>query len=117
VCDTALAAGWGDAQLHFEHFAADALGDADRAFELRLAASGRTLHVPPGRSAASVLQAHGVALPVSCEQGVCGTCLTRVLEGEPEHRDQYLSDEERRRNDQFLPCCSRSRSACLVLDL
>jgi vanillate O-demethylase ferredoxin subunit len=118
VCDAARAAGWSDAQIHFEHFAAaDTGGAEDRAFDVRLAASGRTLRVPPGRSVAAVLHAHGIALPVSCEQGVCGTCLTRVLDGEPEHRDQYLTDDERRRNDQFLPCCSRSRSACLVLDL
>jgi len=64
-----------------------------------------------------VLHEHGISLPVSCEQGACGTCLTRVIAGEPDHRDSYLTDEERCRNDQFLPCCSRSRSACLVLDL
>jgi len=122
VCDAARRAGWADAQIHFENFAgADAPrahdGAQDSAFDVRLARSGRTIPVPPGRSVAAALHAHGVELPVSCEQGVCGTCLTRVLAGEPEHRDHYLTDEERCRNDQFLPCCSRSRSACLVLDL
>jgi vanillate O-demethylase ferredoxin subunit len=58
-----------------------------------------------------------VEVQVACEQGVCGTCLTRVLEGEPDHKDVYLTDEERAANDQFTPCCSRSRSARLVLDL
>ena len=53
----------------------------------------------------------------SCEQGVCGTCITRVLEGEPDHRDLYFTDEEKAKNDQFTPCCSRSRSKVLVLDL
>jgi vanillate O-demethylase ferredoxin subunit len=118
VCDTALAAGWSPAQVHFEHFASPEPGSAeDRAFEVRLARSGQTILVPPDRSVAAALHACGIALPVSCEQGVCGTCLTRVIAGEPEHRDSYLTDEERCRNDQFLPCCSRSRSACLVLDL
>jgi vanillate O-demethylase ferredoxin subunit len=118
VCGTARAAGWADAQIHYEHFAgADPDAGDGRAFEVRLARSGTTIPVPAGRSVAAALHAHGIALPVSCEQGVCGTCLTRVLDGEPEHRDQYLTDEERCRNDQFLPCCSRSRSACLVLDL
>jgi vanillate O-demethylase ferredoxin subunit len=54
---------------------------------------------------------------MSCEQGVCGTCLTRVKAGMPDHRDQYLLPEEQAANDQFLPCCSRSKSARLVLDL
>jgi vanillate O-demethylase ferredoxin subunit len=118
VCDAARDAGWAATQIHFEHFAGP---DADRAddgaFEVRLARSGATLAVPADRSVAAVLHAHGIDLPVSCEQGVCGTCLTRVVAGEPDHRDSYLTDEERCRNDQFLPCCSRSRSACLVLDL
>jgi vanillate O-demethylase ferredoxin subunit len=118
VCDTAHAAGWAPANVHFEHFAGqEPAGAEDRAFEVRLASSGRTILVPPGRTVAAALHANGIDLPTSCEQGVCGTCLTRVIAGEPEHRDSYLTDEERCRNDQFLPCCSRSRSACLVLDL
>ncbi|HWI11684.1 MAG TPA: PDR/VanB family oxidoreductase, partial [Burkholderiaceae bacterium] len=105
VCGAASAAGWAPAQIHFEHFAGQEPGRAeDCAFEVRLAGSGRTIPVPPGRSVAAALHAHGIELPVSCEQGVCGTCLTRVLAGEPDHRDSYLTDEERCRNDQFLPC-------------
>jgi vanillate O-demethylase ferredoxin subunit len=122
VCGTASAAGWAPAQIHFEHFAGqEPVDDPDSAldvgFEVKLASSGQTLQVPPGRTVAAVLHANGVDLPVSCEQGVCGTCLIRVIAGEPEHRDSFLTEEERCRNDQFLPCCSRSRSACLVLDL
>lgn len=117
VCSTARAAGWGAPQIHVEHFSGAGQQAAEGSFDVRLARSGVTLAVPAGRSVAAVLHAHGIALPVSCEQGVCGTCLTRVLAGEPDHRDSYLTDEERCRNDQFLPCCSRSRSACLVLDL
>jgi vanillate O-demethylase ferredoxin subunit len=56
-------------------------------------------------------------VPTSCEQGVCGTCLTRVLEGTPVHRDMYLTPEEQAKGDQFTPCCSRASSARLVLDL
>jgi vanillate O-demethylase ferredoxin subunit len=54
---------------------------------------------------------------VSCQQGICGTCLTRVLEGKVEHKDLYLSPEEREANDQILPCCSRAMGGRLVLDL
>ena len=59
----------------------------------------------------------GVEIPVSCEQGICGTCLTRVLEGEPDHRDLFLTEDEQAANDQFTPCCSRAKSARLVLDI
>lgn len=66
-----------------------------------------------------VLAAHGHEVDTSCEQGVCGTCLTRVLEGEVDHRDLFLSDEEKARHDQFTPCVSRAKAECgrLVLDL
>jgi vanillate O-demethylase ferredoxin subunit len=53
----------------------------------------------------------------SCEQGVCGTCVTRVLEGIPDHRDMYFTPQEQAANDQFTPCCSRARTPLLVLDL
>jgi vanillate O-demethylase ferredoxin subunit len=63
------------------------------------------------------LSAAGVVVATSCEQGVCGTCLTRVLSGTPDHRDLYLTPEEQAVGDQFTPCCSRSKTAELVLDL
>ena len=64
-----------------------------------------------------VLRAHGVEVPSSCEQGVCGTCLTRVLEGEPDHRDLYQTDQEHAANTHINPCCSRAKSKLLVLDI
>ena len=118
VKTTAQAQGWPAAQVHFEYFGAapvDTGGDV--AFEVRLASSGRVIAIPADRSVASVLMELGVDLPVSCEQGVCGTCLTRVLGGAPDHRDMYLTDEEHAANDQFTPCCSRAKSAQLMLDL
>lgn len=86
-------------------------------FELKLARSGRIVPVRPDQSALDALRDAGVEVATSCEQGVCGTCLTRVLEGEPEHWDMYLTPEEQAANDQFLPCCSRSGSKLLVIDL
>jgi vanillate O-demethylase ferredoxin subunit len=59
----------------------------------------------------------GFSLPLSCEQGVCGTCMTKVLAGQPDHRDLYLTDGERAGNDCFMPCCSRAKTSRLVLDL
>jgi vanillate O-demethylase ferredoxin subunit len=115
-------AGWQDGHLHREYFgapAADANDNptAQHAFSVRLARSGKVVCVSERQTVVQALAGHGVHVETSCEQGVCGTCLTRVLAGDPDHRDLYLTDDERARNDQFLPCCSRSLSDELVLDL
>lgn len=86
-------------------------------FELQLARSGHTVCVQPGQSVVEALHAVGVSVPVSCFQGVCGTCLTVVLAGVPDHRDMYLTPEEQDANNCFTPCCSRAKSAVLVIDL
>lgn len=117
VLDTARAHGWAEERLHREYFAAPEAESGGGAFTLRIASSGLELLVPEDRTALEVLEDAGFDIPVSCGQGICGTCLTRVVDGQPEHRDLFLSDEEKARNDQFTPCCSRARSACLVLDL
>ena len=118
VLETAKSSGWEESQLHREYFAAapvDTSGDGS--FELKLAKSGQTIEVPAKKTALEVLLAQGFDIPFSCESGVCGTCLTRVVEGTPDHRDSYLTDAERIAGDQFLPCCSRSKSPVLVLDI
>lgn len=118
VLDTARAAGWPEAQLHYEFFAADVgPSDSDESFEVKLASSGRVVKVEKDKTIIAALAAAGVEIPFSCEQGVCGTCLTRVLEGVPDHKDNYLTPEEQAANDQLLPCCSRAKSPMLVLDL
>lgn len=123
VLGRARSSGWTDERLHCEYFAAAAAAVAqanscdEAAFEVRLARSGRVVTVPADRTVIQALARAGVDVPVSCEQGICGTCITRVLEGEPDHRDLYLSPDEQARNDQFLPCCSRAKSRTLVLDL
>jgi vanillate O-demethylase ferredoxin subunit len=118
VLGAARAKGWNSETLHFEFFTADVSPKGDEAeFQVRLASSGQIVDVPADKSVVQALADAGVEVLVSCEQGVCGTCLTRVLEGEPEHRDSYLTPEEQAANDQFTPCCSRSRSGMLVLDL
>jgi vanillate O-demethylase ferredoxin subunit len=118
VLATARAAGWPEPRIHYEFFGADvAPAEGDSAFEVRLASSGRVIPVAADQTVIAALEAAGVVVPTSCEQGVCGTCLTRVLDGECDHRDMYLTPEEQAANDQFLPCCSRARSAGLVLDL
>ena len=114
----ARAEGWPDKQVHVEFFGAvPSTPRGDASFDVELARSGRVISVPAHQTVVAALGEHGIVVPTSCEQGVCGTCLTRVLDGVPDHRDLLLTAEERAANDQFLPCCSRSKSACLVLDL
>ena len=118
VLGTARAQGWAEAQLHREYFTAAAAPASEAGgFEVQLASTGQCFQVPATLSVAQVLLEAGIDIPLSCEQGICGTCITRVLDGEPEHRDMFLTDAERARNDQFTPCCSRAKSARLVLDL
>ncbi len=118
VLGSARAAGWPEDQLHFEFFGAEVVkSETDESFQVKLASSGRIVVVPKDKTVTEALSEAGVEIPTSCEQGVCGTCLTRVLEGEIDHKDMYLTPEEQARNDQFTPCCSRSLSPLLVLDL
>ena len=118
VLSAARSAHWPESQIHFEFFAAEVqTADTDAPFEVELAGSGRVVVVGKDQTVIQALTEAGVEVLTSCEQGLCGTCLTRVLSGTPEHRDQYLTPDERAANDQFLPCCSRSKSARLVIDL
>lgn len=84
-------------------------------FELVLARSQMRLPVAPGESMADVLQLAGVAIETLCEQGVCGTCVTRWLDGTPDHRDSCLSADEQATH--VAVCCARSHSPTLTLDL
>jgi vanillate monooxygenase ferredoxin subunit len=108
------------AAVRWEYFAPsrtpEPASDAS-SFAVRLARSGRTLEVPVDKTILQVLIENGVEVDSSCMEGVCGLCLTRVLEGEPDHRDEVLSDEERRRCDLMTVCVSRARGRLLVLDL
>lgn len=118
VIATAQEKGWPDAHVHREYFAGASYGaENNLAFDVKLASTGKIIHVAKEKSVTTALAECGIDIPISCAEGVCGTCLTRVMEGELEHRDRFLTAEERARNDQFTPCCSRARGALLVLDL
>lgn len=118
IQSTAKTSGWSDQQINREDFSAPPLSpEGDRPFEIELTRSGRVLVVPSQQTALEVLLEHDIEIESSCEQGICGSCMTRVLAGEPDHRDQYMSATEHARNDSFTPCCSRSNSPRLVLDL
>jgi ferredoxin len=101
-----------------EYFsAAPVIGEGGGAFTVVLARLGQSMTVEAGETILQALRRIGVPATSSCEQGICGTCETRVLGGEPDHRDTLLSDEEKAAGKSMLICCSRSRSAELVLDL
>lgn len=108
--------GYREEQIHREYFSAE-VNSAGDTFEVVLAKSGRSVTVPSGTTIVKALAGIGVTVEVSCEQGVCGTCLCEVLEGEPDHRDSYLTPEEKEANDQMTLCCSRSKTPRLVIDL
>jgi ferredoxin len=91
--------------------------EANKPFEIELASSGEVIEVRANQTAIEALMEQGVLVPTSCEGGVCGTCVTRVLDGLPDHRDVFMTEREHMRNDQFTPCCSRSITARLVIDL
>ncbi|MCH0555557.1 PDR/VanB family oxidoreductase [Streptomyces sp. MUM 16J] len=103
------------ATLHLERFAPRASADGNREFELELRRSGRTLAVPADSTVLAAVRRELPGTAYSCEQGFCGTCQQRVLEGEVDHRDELLTDAERA--DSMLICVSRARSERLVLDL
>lgn len=118
VVKTAERLGWSKEQVHLEYFgAAPQETGGDRAFQVKIASSGAVYDIPAGTTVVHALQEHGIEILTSCEQGVCGTCITRVLQGECDHRDLYFTDEEKAKHDQFTPCCSRAKSQVLVLDL
>lgn len=86
-------------------------------FEVHLAQRNITLTVAPDQSILKALQDAGVDIPFSCSEGICGTCQTKVLEGEPDHWDMYLTPEEQEKGDTIMVCISRCKSPRLVLDL
>ncbi|HEU5478929.1 MAG TPA: PDR/VanB family oxidoreductase [Candidatus Tumulicola sp.] len=109
---------WPTGTLHVERFAPIAVDHAgDQQFEVELARSRKTLTVLPGTSILHTIEAAGVFVLSSCQEGTCGTCETDVLEGTPDHRDCVLTEAERAAGDIMMICVSRSRSSRLVLDL
>ncbi|MFE9018391.1 PDR/VanB family oxidoreductase [Streptomyces sp. NPDC007808] len=100
-------------RVHLERFSPRASGGG--AFEVELRRSGRTLTVPEDSTVLAAVRAELPDTAYSCEQGFCGTCQQRVLEGEVDHRDELLTDAER--GDSMLICVSRARGDRLVLDM
>ncbi|WAH53371.1 PDR/VanB family oxidoreductase [Pseudescherichia vulneris] len=121
VRDTALAAGWPETQIHTEAFqpvVTPVAHEETETFTVTLASSGESWPVPANKSIAQVLMDNGVAVPLSCEMGICGACLTPVIDGVVDHRDTVQSDAEKTAaRQQIALCCSRSKSGNVVIDL
>ncbi|MCE2522737.1 MAG: oxidoreductase [Rhodobacteraceae bacterium] len=111
VEQTALSTGWPLSRTHLERLSIDPedIDTSGDRFEVVLRQSGQTI--------VEAMEAVGLVPLTSCEQGVCGTCLTDVLEGKPDHRDQYLNETEKAAGKLTLPCVSRCKGERLVLDL
>ena len=105
------------ALVHVERFAATQEAATEGGYEVVLKRSQRSFKVEAGKTILDTLLDNGVDAMYACSQGVCGTCMTNVIEGVPDHRDEYLTDEEKAANKTIMICCSGSRSARLVLDL
>jgi phthalate 4,5-dioxygenase reductase subunit len=106
---------WSPSAVHFEAFteAAEPKPD-DKPFTVRLARSSGSIAVPVGKTILEALRDHGLDVPSSCESGTCGTCRTRLISGEADHRDLVLADDERASN--IMVCVSRARSGEIVID-
>lgn len=109
---------WRAGSVHVERFTNEIRSaDDNEEIEVELRSSGVTLSVPPELSILEAVENAGVNVLKSCSEGTCGTCETGVLEGEVDHRDAVLSEEERAENDTMMICVSRARNGRLVLDL
>ena len=105
---------------HIERFAAPAAAtkpETERGFEVELAQTGKTVTVPAGKSILDTLIEAGLDCNYSCKEGVCGSCETKVLAGQVDHRDCLLSQEEQAAMNTMMICVSRCKSKKLVLDL
>jgi ferredoxin-NADP reductase len=116
-----LCGSWPKGSLHVERFAAKAepasTAEENPPFELVLQRSGLTLTVPGDKSIFDVVREAGVSVLGSCLEGICGTCETEVIDGEPDHRDSVLTAEEQESGEFMMICVSRCRSSRLTLDL
>lgn len=117
IAKTAQQKGFGTNRIHMERFGGKAPAPLlDKVFSVKIASTGKTYEIPGDKSVSAALEEKGVKIPTSCEQGACGTCKVKVLEGEVDHRDKRLSAAQRREG-WMLACVSRGKGDLLVLDM
>lgn len=112
----AISGHWPEGRVIFEDFKpVEVVRADDKPFDVKLEKSGTTVRVPDDKSILEALRESGVTTVSSCESGTCGTCKTRLISGDVDHRDMVLMDEEK---DRFIMICvSRAKEGELVLDL
>ncbi len=103
--------------VHVEYFTPKAEAATSGGFWVELARSGEEYYIPEGKKILEVLYEAGIDVDYSCELGICGECVTRVISGIPEHRDSVLSEEEQASNEKVMICCAGCKSERLVLDM
>lgn len=117
IINTAKQKGWPEERIHVERFTAKVPAAVlDKVFDVKIASTGVVFKIPGDKTVTAFLEEKGVKIPTSCEQGMCGTCKVKVLEGEVDHRDKRLTPEQKAEGA-FLACVSRAKSDLLVLDL
>lgn len=115
INETAQGCGFSADRLHQEYFNRE-VETSGGSFEVAVPELNLSVTVGENETIVAALQKAGIKVKVSCQQGVCGTCLANVCSGEPDHRDEYLTEEEREDNDQILLCCSRAKTPQLVIE-
>ncbi len=110
---------WPAGSLHFERFTPKVVeGAVNEAFDVELSLSGVTLHVAADQSIFDAAEAAGISVLGSCREGICGTCETVIVEGEADHRDSVLNENEQESNETMMICVSRCKPGShLVLDM
>jgi ferredoxin len=116
VVSSAKQNGWNAQCVNIERFGAEVNTDG-APFTIVAQKSGKSFDVQPGETIAQKLKENGIDVQVSCQSGVCGTCLTPVVNGMADHRDLVQTDLEKASNVQITVCCSRSKTKTLTLDI
>ena len=112
----AISGHWAEGRVHFEDFnPVDVVREDDVPFKVTLAKTGRVIDVPADRSILEAMREAGEQAVSSCESGTCGTCKCHLVEGQADHRDLVLMDEEK--DSYIMICVSRAKSGDLVIDL
>ena len=113
-------AAWPQDTLRVEHFEST-LGRLDptkeQAFEVELKDSGIVVPVRADQTVLQALRAANVDIQSDCEEGLCGSCEVRVLQGQVDHRDLVLTHAERAAHVKMMTCCSRAAGSRLVIEL
>jgi vanillate O-demethylase ferredoxin subunit len=112
-----LSASIPEGHAHKEYFSADTVVATEGGYVVELHRSGQTVPVAAGETMLDALLMAGANVAFACTEGVCGTCEVKVLDGVPDHRDHFLTEQQKASNRMVMVCCSGSKTSKLVLDL